>query len=226
MNREDIRLEIRRDLRDPDGKTWSNDEINDLINAGIDAISDLSPIESVENYEYTMPYIAGQNSGKSLEVDPVTDFRNVFRVDVLDSNYRFYETLPISTGDGWGNGWQFFNGKIHIPAGYFYPTVKFDIGLEEYEKVVLKIWGYKRHSILNDDVTASDLTEAEKNAVRIYAQAEALQRLMIDRADFQQWQIASGASDMTISELSVLASSARTRWRMEASRIRRVRQIS
>lgn len=224
--RASIRTEIRRDLRDPDGKTWSNDEINDLINAGIDAISDLSPIEITENYEYTMPSVAGQNMGKSLEVDPVTDFRNIFRVDVLDSNYRFYETLPISTGDGWGNGWQMFAGKIHIPAGYSYPTTKYNIGEEDYEKVVLKIWGYKRHSILEDDTTQSDLTIAEKNAVRIYVQAEALARLMVDRADFQQWQIASGSSDMTISELGVLSSQARTRWRAEAQRIRRMRQIA
>ena len=91
---------------------------------------------------------------------------------------------------------------------------------------LLKVWGYRRHTLLTTDIQASDLSDTEKNAVRIYAQAEALQRLMIDRADFQQWQIASGASDITISELSVLASAARTRWRMEAQRIRRMRQIS
>lgn len=221
-----IRTEIRRDLRDPDAKTWSNDELNDLINSGIDAISDLSPLEITENYEYTMPSVAGQNMGKSLEVDPVTDFKNIFRVDVLDSNYRFYETLPISTGHGWGNGWQLFAGKIHLPAGYSYPTSNITIGEETYEKVVLKIWGYKRHEQLTLDNTPSDLSDAEKNAVKIYAQAEALQRLMVDRADFQQWQIASGSSDMTISELSVLASSARTRWRAEQQRIRRMRQLA
>jgi hypothetical protein len=89
----------------------------------------------------------------------------------------------------------------------------------------LKIWGYKRYTLLNDDSTTSDLTDQLKNAVKIYVQAEALQRLMVDRADFQQWQIASGSSDMTISELSVLASSARTRWRSEQQRIRRMRQL-
>lgn len=224
--RSQIRTEIRRDLRDPDGKTWSDDEINDLINAGIDAISDLSPLEDTEDYQYTFPQIAGQNMGLSLSFIPTKAFRNIFRVDVLDSNNRFYETLPISTGDGWGNGWQWFNGRVHIPAGYAYPTYNVVIGENDYERLTLKIWGYRRHTILSSDSTASDLSDAEKNAVRIYAQAEALQRLMIDRADFQQWQIASGSSDMTISELSVLASSARTRWRMEASRIRRVRQIS
>lgn len=226
MNREDIREEIRRDLRDPDGKTWSDTEINDLINAGIDAISDLSPLEDTEDYQYTMPNVAGQNMGVSLSFVPSKAFRNIFRVDVLDSSNRFYETLPISTGDGWGNGWQWFNGRVHIPAGYAYPTYNVEISGNDYERLTLKIWGYRRHAILEDDVTAADLSVAEKNAVKIYAQAEALQRLMIDRADFQQWQVASGSSDMTISELSVLASSARTRWRMEASRLRRVRQIS
>lgn len=224
--RSTIRTEIRRDLRDPDAKTWSNDEINDLINAGIDAISDLSPIEDTEDYQYTMPNTAGNNMGISLSFTPTKPFGNIFRIDVLDSTNRFVETLPISTGNGWGNGWQWFGNKVHLPAGYSYPTYLVEISGEKYERVTAKIWGYKRHALLTSDGTASDLSDQEKNAVKIYVQAEALQRLMVDRADFQQWQIASGSSDMTISELSVLASSARTRWRMEMQRIRKMRQLA
>lgn len=223
--RAQIRTEIRRDLRDPDAKTWSNEEINDLINSGIDAISDLSPIEVAESFEAVFPSFAGQNMGKSLEFTPVNKFTTVFRVDVLDSNLRFYETLPISTGNGWGNGWQWFAGKLHLPAAYSYPTFPLVVSGDTYERVNLKIWGYARHILLEEDSDESDMTDQEKNAVKIYVQAEALQRLMVDRADFQQWQIASGASDMTISELSVLASSARTRWRMETARIRKLRQL-
>ena len=37
-NREDLRAEIYRDLRDPDGKSWNEQEINDLINSGINEI--------------------------------------------------------------------------------------------------------------------------------------------------------------------------------------------
>ena len=217
-----IRTEIRRDLRDPDGKTWSNDEINDLINAGIDAISDLSPIEDTDIFTATFPYSAGYNQGKALEFTPTKTFKNIFRVDVYDGSSRLYETLPVSTGDQSDNGWQFWGGKVIIPSYYSYPTTV--VGTTE--SVTLKVWGYRRHTLLTTDIQASDLSDTEKNAVRIYAQAEALQRLMVDRADFQQWQIASGASDITISELSVLASAARTRWRMEAQRIRRMRQIS
>ncbi len=221
-----IRAEIRRDLRDPDSKTWSDTEINDLINAGIDAISDLSPLEDTEDYQYTMPNVAGQNMGVSLSFTPTKPFTNVFRVDILDSSNRFYESLPVYNGNGWGNGWQWFGGKIHLPAGYSYPTYIVEISGNDYERLTVKVWGYKRHAALNDDVTTADLSEMEKNAVRIFVQAEALQRLMVDRADFQQWQIASGSSDMTISELSVLSSSARTRWRMEMQRIRRMRQLA
>jgi hypothetical protein len=217
-----IRTEIRRDLRDPDGKTWSNDEINDLINAGIDAISDLSPIEDTDTFTAIFPYSAGSNFGKALEFTPSKTFKNIFRVDVYDGSSRFYETIPVSTGGESDNGWQFWGGKVIMPTYYSYPTTI----VGSAEQVTLKIWGYRRHTLFTNDNTASDLTDAEKNAVRIYAQAEALQRLMIDRADFQQWQIASGASDITISELSVLASSARTRWRAEAQRIRKMRQIA
>lgn len=223
--RSEIRTEIRRDLRDPDAKTWSNDEINDLINAGIDAVSDFSPVEGTEDYQFTMPNEPGQNFGVSLSFAPTQSFTNIFRVDVLNSENRFYETLPVYTG-GWGNGWQWFAGQVHIPASYQYPTYNVTVGETEQERVILKIWGYKRHALLESDGTASDLSDNEKNAVRIFAQAEALQRLMVDRANFQQWQVASGSSDMTISELSVLASAARTRWRMEIQRLRRLRQLA
>ena len=226
-----IRAEIRRDLRDPintttnNGITWSNSELDDLINSGIDAISDLSPIETTEDNVYVFPNYSGQNIGVPLEIVPTTDFKNIFRVDILDTAGRYYETLPIYNDSRWGNGWQWFGGKVILPSGYSYPVEKFTQSGNEYERVNVRIWGYKRHEQLTTDGASSDLTTAEKNAVKIYVQAEALSRLMIDRADFQQWQIASGATNMTISELSVLASSARTRWRMEMQRLRKFRQI-
>lgn len=229
--RADIRAEIRRDLRDPvnpttgNGITWSNNELNDLINSGIDAVSDLSPVESTEDYEFVFPNYAGQNQGIPLEFVPDVPFKNIFRVDILDAAGRYYETLPIYSDSRWGNGWQWFAGKVILPSAYQYPIERFSQSGNDYERVNVRVWGYRRHAQLEIDAIESDLTTAEKNAVKIYVQAEALSRLMIDRADFQQWQIASGATNMTISELSVLASSARTRWRMEMQRLRKFRQI-
>jgi hypothetical protein len=75
-------------------------------------------------------------------------------------------------------------------------------------------------------VTETTLDDQEQQACRTYAVAQALSRLMTDRANFQQWQIASGATDINISELAVLANSARQRWFEERGRLRKMRRLA
>jgi hypothetical protein len=43
-----LRTSVRSDLRDPNGATWSDTEVNDLINSGIDWISGFYPKEAIQ----------------------------------------------------------------------------------------------------------------------------------------------------------------------------------
>lgn len=224
--RADIRTQIQRELRDPNGNSWSDEELNDLINSGINAVSDLSPREIREDITYTFPYSIAQNAfGKLKEVTPTNTFFNIFRVEILNSDSQLHTTLPPSANEGSSGGWEWFNGKILIPENYFYPSIAVSVSGNPTEQIKLRIFGYGRHPYLTNDVTATTLTDQEQQAVRVYAVAEALSRLMTDRANFQQWQIASGSSDITISELAVLANSARQRWFGERGRLRKMRRL-
>ena len=225
-NRLDIRTQIRRELRDPDGKSWSSDEINDLINSGINAVSDLSPLEQREDITYTFPYTSVQGSfGKIKEITPTADFYSVFRVEILDANSVLKETLPANNGEGSSTGWEFWNGKVLIPENYFYPTETVTVSGSNYERLKVRVFGYTRHLQLLNDSVESTCSDQELVGVRAYAVAEAMTRLMVDRANFQQWQIASGATNVSISELSILSNTARLRWREEQRRLRKMRRL-
>jgi hypothetical protein len=225
-NRADIRTQIQRELRDPNGNSWTTAELNDLINSGINAVSDLSPREVREDITYTFPQTIAQGAfGKLKEITPTNDFGTVFRVDLLDANSVLIDELPANNG-GSSSGWEYWGGKIMIPESYYYRSSTVTVGGNTYEQIKLRVFGYARHSLLSDDVTATTMDEQEQQACRVYAVSEALSRLMTDRANFQQWQIASGSSDVTISELAVLANSARMRWGMERGRLRKMRRIA
>jgi len=54
----------------------------------------------------------------------------------------------------------------------------------------------------------------------VFVEAEALTMLMYDRAQFQQWQVAAGNTDVTALGLNNIAAAAQQRWRQEKTRIR------
>jgi len=220
--RADIRIQIRRELRDVDGNTWLDTELNDLINAGINAVSDLSPREAVETVTWTAA-VLGSQFGLQKIVDPTTTFRNIFRVEVLTVDGMVWQTLPPDNGEGSSSGWSFWQGNVRLPEKYTLPVTYNGGG---YEQVVVRIYGYADHTMLNSDATETTLTTREQDAVRVFCTAEALSRLMINRATFQQWQVSSGATNVSISELAVLANSARYRWSQERGKLRKMRRIA
>ncbi len=220
--RADIRIQIRRELRDVDGNTWLDSELNDLINAGINAVSDVSPREAVETATWTAPEL-GSFFGLEKIIEPVTTFRNIFRVEVLTVDGMPWQTLPPDNGEGSSSGWSFWQGNIRLPEKYTLPIAYDETGHEE---VTVRIYGYADHELLDDDETETTLSSREQDAVRVFCTAEALSRLMINRATFQQWQVASGATNVSISELAVLANSARYRWAQDRGKLRKMRRIA
>ena len=239
-NRSEIRTKIQRELRDPNGKSWTEEELNDLINSGINAVSDVSPRELREDVTYTFPNTESVgNLGKLKEVTLSNNFHNVFRVTLMDTTSIAKMDLLPSIG-GTSSGWEFWNGKVQLPESMMYQSTRvrgvFTDGIfaetvepaagDFYEQIMVRVYGYGHHMPLEDDETESTMSEHEEQACRIYAVAEALSRLMTDRANFQQWQVASGSSDISISELAVLSNSARQRWIAERQRLRKMRRLA
>jgi hypothetical protein len=63
------------------------------------------------------------------------------------------------------------------------------------------------------------------SSVRVWAQAEAFNRLLSDRVAFQQWQVQSGNSDVSALSMNQIALSNQARVRREEARLRRIRRI-
>jgi len=218
---------IQVELRDTSAVTWSEAEIISLANLGIQHVQSVYPKEIVKEVPWTNPAIS--NGLKSVDISTTTNtaggdkFLSLFRIDVFGnssgSRTGFHETIVTSSGEGANSGWDFHGGILYFPPGY---TI--------ISPAILRIYGYGTYNICASGVSASsvtvDLDSAGEYAVRVFVQSEALYRLDNDRAAFQQWQVSSGATDVTPLGMNQLAFSARSRWKDEFRRIRRMRRLS
>lgn len=199
----DIRTQVSRDLRDTGNDTFSPDEVDDLINQGIDAVSALYPREVRERVTIS--------SGVKT-YDLTADFVSIFRVDIYDSGDSFRFTLDAGTGPA-NSGWEYFAGLFRLP-----PSITWTAG----DKA--DIFGYARYVQLSASSSTTDMDSTAIWGVRAFARAEAFQNLIADRSTFQQWQAASGNSDVTAIALAQLAANASRRWDRAQQRLRRPRR--
>lgn len=223
---QDLIDEIQVDLRDPNALTWSESEIKSLLNLGIKHIESVYPKEIVKEYAWTTPAIS--NGLKSVDISVTTNtaggdkFRSIYRIDVYGSTNgtrtAFLDSLKTGNGEGPDSGWEIHGGILYLAPGYTLPS-----------PAVLRIYGYGTYNICSTSTSASavtvDMDDDASNAVRIFVQSEALFRLVNDRASFQQWQVASGASDVTPMGMNQIAFASRQRWKDELRRIRRMRKV-
>jgi len=201
---------LRLSLRDPNGTTWSDGQVGELINRGIDAIGSVYPNEVIDSVTFTQPVSGSVFTVALTKVDwPI-------RVDVYDGNSKYRETVYPANGEGPDSGWEVHGGILYLPTHY---TLAVGTG-------TLKIFGYGNWTQIVTSQTSSitDLDVTASNAVKVFVEAEALSMLTFDRAQFQQWQVGSGNSDVTALGMNNLAMSAQQRWRQEKARIRRFRK--
>lgn len=203
-----IRTMVRRDLRDPNGATWTDSEIDDLINSGIDWLNGFYPKEAIQTTAFTQPV-----SGSVFSV-ALTDVSWPFRVDSYDESGKFKETVLPSTSDGPNSGWEVHNGIMFLPPHYTLSSPG-----------TLRIFGYSTFIQLASSTSTTDMDYSGINAVRVWAQAEAFSRLLSDRVTFQQWQVQSGNSDVSALSMNQIALSNQQRVRREESRLRKMRRI-
>jgi len=201
---------LRLSLRDPNGTTWSDGQLGELINRGIDAIGDVYQSEVIQSTAFTQPV-----SGSVFSVALSTVTWPV-RVDVYDNSGKYRETVRPSSGDGPDSGWETHGEILYLPTRY---VLAVGTG-------TLNIVGYGPWTQINTAQTSSitNLDTTAQNAVKVFVEAEALTMLTFDRAQYQQWQVSSGSSDISALGMNNLALAAQQRWRQEKNRIRRFRK--
>jgi len=201
-----LRTIVRRDLRDTGAtKTWSDDEVNDMIKWGTQEVSRIRPQETYEEIAYTAPAI-----GAFFTINLTLD--TVYRVDVYKRS-KYIAGIPFSQDASANGGWDFLNGKLHMPPYYVMP-----------DGCTLRVFGYKHYTQPTTDASSIELDDDATNAVRAWVQKEAMFMLISDRVRFQQWQVAAGASDTNSIQLAQLYSAADRRWNSISKAVRRVRK--
>jgi hypothetical protein len=203
-----LRTSVRSDLRDPNGATWSDTEVSDLINSGIDWINGFYPKEAIQVTAYTQPI-----SGSIFSV-ALTSVNWPFRVDVFTTDGQYRETLSPNSGDGPDSGWEVHTNILFFPPHYTLP----DTG-------TLRIYGYTGFVQLSANTSTTDMDVSAISAMRVWVQAEAFNRLLSDRVAFQQWQVQSGNSDVSALSMNQIALSNQARIRREETRMRRIRRL-
>ena len=113
---------VRRDLRDTSATpTFSDDELTDLIIAGISELGQFYPKEVVVDIDvadFTL-----------YRADLPEEIEWVFRVERYDADGTFRERIPESPADQ-RNGWQVHADGLYIPPGTYA------------DGATLKLWGY------------------------------------------------------------------------------------
>lgn len=201
---------LRLSLRDPNSTTWTDAQLGELINRGIDAIGGIYQSETIQATAFTQPI-----SGSVFSV-ALTDVDWPIRVDIYDNNGKYRETVRPSSGDGPDSGWEAHGGILFLPTRYSLAT---SVG-------TMRVVGYGPWAQINTAQTSSitNLDVTAQNAVKVFVEAEALTMLTFDRAQYQQWQVSSGSSDISALGMNNLALAAQQRWRQEKNRIRRLRK--
>lgn len=202
-----LRTIVRRDLRDSGAtKTWSDDEVNDMIKWGVQEVSRIRPLETYEEVAYSTPAVGAFYTIDTLSID------SIYRVDVY-RNSKYLTEVPFSQDASAGGGWDFINGKLHMPPYYVMPNGS-----------TLRVFGYKHYTQPTSDASSIELDDDGTNAVRAWVQKEAMFMLISDRVRFQQWQVAAGASDTNSIQLAQLYNAAERRWSSISKSVRRVRK--
>jgi hypothetical protein len=203
-----LRTIVRRDLRDSGATpTWSTDELNDMIKWGTQEVSRVRPQETYETASYTAPAV-----GAFFTIDTLT-LDSVYRVDAYNSGGKLLLTVPFSQVTEANGGWDFIDGKLHMPQYFVLPN-----------NCTLRVFGYKHYTQPTSDSSTIELDDDATNAVRAWVAKEAMFMLISDRVRFQQWAVASGASDTNSIQLAQLYSAAQRRWEQMSKAIRRVRK--
>lgn len=203
-----LRTIVRRDLRDSGATpTWSTDELNDMIKWGTQEVSRVRPQETYETASYTAPAV-----GAFFTIDTLT-LDSVYRVDAYNSGGKLLLTVPFSQVTEANGGWDFIDGKLHMPQYFVLPN-----------NCTLRVFGYKHYTQPTSDSSTIELDDDATNAVRAWVAKEAMFMLISDRVRFQQWAVASGASDTNSIQLAQLYSAAQRRWEQMSKAIRRIRK--
>ena len=210
-----LKTAVARDLRDPGMSTFDSTSIGDLINAALTEVGRIAPDRFCEDITVLPDTLSYQLRSTVFGLNvPEIEVRMVEVWDKTTTPHRFLGKLnSASAGLSRSSidGWMAWNGVLSLTnalVDWLDPSLH-----------VIRVWGYSPYPPLTSDSNTLTVSNELEQAMRVYCRIEALQRLLLERDLFSQWQSQSGNTDVTPASLMNGLSLAQADWR------RRERQL-
>lgn len=207
-DRTTLRAGIQRDLRDPNGATFTANELNDMLNYAMVEVGRIYPKEDVQ--ELT---VATDNQRQYA-----TDAVAIFRVEVIQDSRVVAAIPPNREADTAESGWDLHGGILYLP---WYVCANLVIA----NSPTVRVWGYWARDLFSTDGDVMDGDAEVEFAVRTFAVLTGYQRLQNDRILFQQWLTNTGNTDVSPNQLAQVADLYRSQWDSMRNRLRKVQRV-
>lgn len=203
-----LRAAVARDLRDPDLKTFTGRELNDLINLGVVEVGRVYSKQDVQ--ELTV-----DNDEQQVYV---CDAIALFRVELIKDSI-VYAGIPANAHETSGEGgWDLHGGNLYLPKTFSSHLVADD-------SPTVRVWGYWPRELFAEDTDVLDGDAETEFAVRTVATLNGYQRLQNDRLLFQQWLTNTGNTDVSPNQLAQTADLYQSQWRETRNRLRTIQRV-
>ena len=194
---------MARDLRDPDANTFTDAELNDLLNYAVVEVGRVYPKEQV------VELAAEQDAQNQWAIEAFT----IFRVEVIQDSEVIFGIPQNTLVDAVEGGFDLHGGTLFIP--------KYIADQIEYEGTkTLRAWGYWPRETFAEDTDVLDGNAEFEYGVRTVGALLGYQRLQNDRMLFQQWMTNTGNTDISPNQLAQTADMYQSQWREMRNRLR------
>jgi len=206
-DRTTLRAALARDLRDPALETFTEEELNDLLNLAVVEVGRVYPKQQVQE-------IALDDDHQEVFV---IEAQSIFRVEVLQEGYD-PSGIPFNGSEYTAQGgWDLHAGNLYLPRFATRGLVADDHSL--------RIWGYWPRELMSDDADTLDGDAECEYAVRTVSTLNGYQRLQNDRLLFQQWLTNTGNTDVSPNQLAQTADLYQSQWREMRNRLRTLQRV-
>lgn len=169
----DLKPALEIALSDESNQIWTTTELDTILSYAL-AMTNQVRQRAVRD---TITIVAGQDTYTLTNVITVT------RVDLLDADNALVRVMPNGSWEVWGDN-SSTGQTLYINPNYALATYK------------LRVHGYGPY-----DFTTNTPDTTVQMAIMALARAEALRRLVTDRARFRQWAQSNPRGDTSTNEL-------------------------
>lgn len=191
----DLSDQLARMIKDPTHITWTTQELTDMLAY---ALAETNRVRNIRTTE-TIAAVASQDTYT------LTTIQSVHRVDLLDASNKVVMIIP-------GNAWEIWGDNMS-PSQTLYINPSYS----------LSGYTFRIHGYVDYDYTTNTPPQMVQNAILAVARAEALRRILAERARFEQYASSNPRGDSSMTEVYSEVQDAQRQAESELNKIRLLR---